>query len=76
MKIKATFRDDGYAHIPRGFRELKKGQRIRASDRFLKDNKGPWTTLRAMDWEGGDAYDPHTNHKLHGHHTHIRRLGR
>lgn len=73
MHLKATFRPDGYARIPRGFRELKKGERIRESDRFLINNKGPWVTLRSMGWENGGTYDPHTPHQMHGHHTHIRR---
>ncbi len=72
MHLKATLRADGYARIPRGFRELKKGERVRESDRFLKDNKGPWVTLRSQEMCGG-TYDPHTKQRPWGDHTHIRR---
>lgn len=73
MHLKATLRPDGWARIPRGFRELKKGERIRSSDRFLMNNKGPWVTLRSLGWDGGGEYDPHTQSKPYGQHTHIRR---
>lgn len=73
MKLQATFRTDGYARIPRGFRELKMGERIRETDRFLKDNVGPWVTLRSQEMSGGDKYDPHRPTQAYGNHTHIRR---